>query len=160
MFAIAFVQVACSDNDIDNGVLDAPVAVAVTFNVTLTTTAQTPVCTAAGATATGTATVVVSADRSTITVTSLTVSGLSGPVTAAEIHVGAPGVSGPVIFSIGTNFAAPLHVTFTAANYPVNVPAGAPATFNDFVAQLLAGNVYITVFTAACPNGEIRAQLR
>ncbi len=71
---------------------------------------------------------------------SLTMTGLVGQ-TAAHIHVGPAGGSGPAA---------------------VTLPVG---SFNDAllqldsatVAQMLAGNAYINVHTSAYPGGELRA---
>jgi hypothetical protein len=129
-----------------------------TFNVTLAVANETPPCTQAGANATGTATVTVSADNTTVTVNA-TYSGLSGPATAAHIHYGTPAASGPVVLPFAQPLTSPVSETLTAANYVA--ASGAPADFPTFVTALRAGGAaYINFHTAACPPGEIRAELQ
>jgi hypothetical protein len=111
--------------------------------------APVPVVTAA----TGEGTAVVSADGSTITYI-VTYTGLSGPVTAAHIHLGAVGVSGGVILPL-TAGPSPMVGTLTATN--LNPSAG--ITFADAVAALRAGNTYFNLHTAANAAGEIRGQI-
>lgn len=150
---------ACDDDD-DEFPRDAPGIGAVTFSVTLAPSAEVPVCPAAGSTATGTTTVAIAADESSVTVQDLTFSGLSGPATAAHIHSGAPDVAGPIVFNLGTELQPPINATFTAADYPSQPPAGAPADYPSFILQMKTGGTYINVHTDACPMGEIRAQLQ
>ena len=72
------------------------------------------------------------------------VDGLSGPATAAHIHDGAPGVSGPV--SVGFNIPGP-------------VGSGQFQIDGNFTVMLESGNTYLNVHTAANPSGEIRGQV-
>jgi hypothetical protein len=76
--------------------------------------------------------------------------GLSSPATASHIHVGAPGVPGPVIVcfvpftpaaTAGTIIGGPL--PFPVANIP----------------DLLAGNTYFNIHDPIYPGGEVRGQL-
>ena len=75
----------------------------------------------------------------------LTFAKLTGPATAAHIHIGAKGKSGNVLISL----CAPCHsgVTGTAT---LNATA-----LNDFRKHLL----YVNVHTSKNPAGEIRGQL-
>jgi hypothetical protein len=66
--------------------------------------------------------------------------------TAAHIHDGLPGVSGPVIFPL---VGGPTVWT---------VPAGTVLT-DAQIGRLTAGAYYLNVHTTAAPNGEIRGQL-
>ncbi len=72
--------------------------------------------------------------------------GMAG--TMAHIHVGAPGVNGPVIIpltgSAGDTWA---------------VPAGAKLT-DEQMAAYKAGNLYVNIHTAEHKGGEIRTQLK
>lgn len=68
--------------------------------------------------------------------------------TAAHIHVGAPGVSGPVIVTL----------TKTQPGH-WSVPDGTKLTADQYE-SLKAGNLYVNVHSAAHAGGEIRAQLR
>ena len=132
--------------------VDAPVI----KNVALTSSDEVPVCAAAAQGSQGTANVVVSPDQSSITVT-VTYSGLSGPVTAAHVHAGKPGVAGPVVLPFSGDLSSPFTKTFTAADY-VAAP-GAPPDFPSFIQALKTGGAYVNVHTAACKPGEIRGQI-
>jgi hypothetical protein len=70
--------------------------------------------------------------------------GLTGPPTAAHVHVAATGVNGPIVFPLVIGAGT------LSANY-TPTPA-------DLV-NLRAGNWYVNVHTAANPGGEIRGQL-
>ena len=76
----------------------------------------------------------------------VTTSGMTG--TVAEIHQGAPGQNGPVIVSLiktdDHTWSIPIDTTLTDAQ-------------ND---AYWAGQLYVTVATAAHKDGEIRAQLK
>lgn len=76
---------------------------------------------------------------------SATFTGLSGAITAAHFHSGAPGVSGGVVQDLGTLISG-------------NTIVG-DVDPTAFLADLMAGNVYLNVHTALNPNGEIRGQL-
>jgi hypothetical protein len=147
--AIVLLAAACGGDDDGDGE---------TYSDDLTTEEEVPLCATAGADATGSSSVTVSDDGATISV-ELTFSGLSGPATAAHIHYGEEGVAGGVIFLLGMNPVSPVTASFTASNYPATPPAGAPAAFADFVADLQDGKTYINVHTAACMPGEIRGQI-
>lgn len=66
--------------------------------------------------------------------------------TAAHLHQGAAGTSGPVTVSLQTT------------SLPNYYTAKVPATGN-FVTQLLNSGIYVNVHTTANPGGEIRGQL-
>jgi hypothetical protein len=76
----------------------------------------------------------------------LSLSGLSGPATAAAIHLGQPGVTGPVAIPLCGPCAA-------VANGVVIVTA-------DQAFALAKGRAYVEVQTARSPQGEIRGQIR
>jgi len=65
---------------------------------------------------------------------------------AAHIHVGAPGVAGPIVFDLGDPSSSPFSASW---------PDPAPRDVED----LLAGNLYVNIHTAANPGGEIRGQI-
>lgn len=75
----------------------------------------------------------------------LTFSKLTGPATAAHIHLGAMGVSGNVLVPLCTPCKSPVTGTVTIS----------AAVKKDFSKHLL----YVNVHTAKNPNGEIRGQL-
>lgn len=95
-------------------------------------------------TATGTGSINVATDG--VVTGSVTTSGITG--TAAHIHQGAPGKSGPVVVPLtksGDNTWA--------------VPAGAKLT-PDQLKAYKAGELYVNVHTAANKDGEIRGQIK
>ncbi len=115
-------------------------------------------CDSAGAEAKGSATVTVAPDDASITVT-VNYSGLSGDVTAAHVHVGAAGTSGPVVLPFAAPFTSPFTKTFTATDY--KAAAGAPPDFAALVTALAAGGAfYVNLHTAACKPGEIRGEIQ
>src|SRR6476661_4150186 len=72
------------------------------------------------------------------------VSGLSGPATAAHFHSGEPGKNGGVAVPIA----------------PATSPLEGSATLTDAqAAELLAGEWYVNVHTDANKGGEIRGQV-
>ena len=75
----------------------------------------------------------------------LTFSHLSGPATAAHIHLGARGVSGPVLI--------PLCGPCTSA------VTGTTAVTAGQIADLKARKLYVNVHTSRNPGGEIRGQI-
>lgn len=75
--------------------------------------------------------------------------GLSGTITNAHFHLGAPGVSGGVEISI---------IGGLLGNRITGKIVGASLT-NDFVKKLLRGDLYINLHTTLNANGEIRGQV-
>ncbi len=70
---------------------------------------------------------------------------LSGVPTAAYLHLGAPGVNGPIVDSLnGSLNGNGLHIEVDPRTY---------------ITDLLAGNIYLSVYTTLNPNGEIRGQV-
>lgn len=72
--------------------------------------------------------------------------GLSGSIDAIHLHQGAMGSNGPVLADLSS---------FINGNTVV-----AELDPTAYLADLLAGNVYINLHTTANPNGEIRGQLK
>ena len=123
-----------------------------TYNVTMTGAQETP---PNGTKGTGTALFTMKGNKLTF---DLEVKELSGPPTAAHIHVGAPGVAGPPVFTF----------TLTSKNVTGHIAHGtidlamqaSPGVSGDSLEMLLNnGNAYVNVHTAANPNGEIRGQV-
>jgi hypothetical protein len=115
------------------------------FNATLNATSEVP---PNQSPATGTATVTLDPATNTIT-WSGTFSGLTGPATAAHIHGPAPvGKNAGVILWISTKGSA--------FNSPFQ---GTAQLTPEQAADLVAGNYYVNIHTAANPGGEVRGQL-
>jgi hypothetical protein len=79
----------------------------------------------------------------------MTVNGLSGPITGAHIHEGPVGVSGPISVDL---------VPFLSGNSLQATLTGATLASLD-KEDLFGGQYYINVHTAANPGGEIRGQI-
>jgi len=75
----------------------------------------------------------------------LTFAGLTGPATAAHIHLGAMGVSGNVLIPLCTPCKSPVTGTVTVST----------AVQKDFTKH----DLYVNVHTVKNPAGEIRGQL-
>lgn len=85
----------------------------------------------------------------------LEVSALSN-ITAAPIHSGAPGVNGPILFTLSPGpFASPLFGTPTASDFD----ASAGMTFAEAARAIREGRTYVNVHTEQHPDGEIRGHL-
>jgi hypothetical protein len=128
-----FIGVSCSNSD------DDPTPVIVSFNATLDGASEVP---ANASTATGTATLSYNKNTKIFTL-NLTYSGLTP--TMGHIHVGAAGVSGPVVFP------------FSSLMSPFSYTSVALTTAQEV--DLLANHYYVNLHTDAFPGGEIRGQL-
>lgn len=84
---------------------------------------------------------------------------LTGPITAAHLHLGQVGSNGPVVLDLGGSILGGVAVrgAFDATGLTGPLAGGA---FLDLVNQAAAGNVYVNIHTAAYPDGEIRGQLK
>jgi hypothetical protein len=109
--------------------------------VTLSRAEETPPVTTS---ATGTGTIKVNKDKSVSG--SINTQGMAG--TAAHIHTGAPGESGPPIITLTQGPDG----TWT-------VPAGSKLTDEQY-ASFKSGKLYVNVHSAEHKPGEIRAQLK
>jgi hypothetical protein len=83
----------------------------------------------------------------------ITVDGLSGSIAAAHFHRGAPGVPGPIVKTITTEFNGN-----TASGVWRSGVQTQPLT-PDLLKALLNGEIYLNVHTALNPAGEIRGQV-
>ena len=117
-----------------------------TFAANLTANQERP---ATGATALGTGTFRLTSAGLQFNVT---VDGLTGPITAAHFHNAATGVNGGVVRAFTGEFAGN-----TASG--LWSPADASPLTAALITQLLLGNIYVNVHTAANPGGEMRGQL-
>lgn len=87
----------------------------------------------------------------------LEVEGLSN-VLFAHIHVGPPGVNGPIIFNLATAPFTEVEGELTAADL-APAPAQGVADFADAIEIIESGGTYANVHTAAFPGGEVRGQI-
>ncbi len=97
--------------------------------------------------ASGEATITVNTDTGAIS-GSVSVSGLTGPATAAHVHAGGPGMAGPIVAGMESNADGSVWTVMEGA-----------ALDADAIALFEAGNLYINVHTEANAPGEIRGQL-
>lgn len=91
----------------------------------------------------------------------LTWTGLTGSATMAHIHIGAPGVNGPVVIPFFTTVmpaADSLSGTLTAADFSAD-PTDGVNTIADVATAIEDGDAYVNIHTAEYPGGEIRGQL-
>jgi hypothetical protein len=128
-----------------------------TFQVTLSAEQENPRCPDAGPTATGSATVIVGATD--VAVSNFTWSGLSGPATAAHIHLGMRGVSGSIVLSFPLNPTPGISKTFVATDYPNPPMPDQPASFSALLPVITGGGTYLNVHSSSCSGGEIRGQI-
>jgi CHRD domain-containing protein len=93
-------------------------------------------------------------DRETRTVTwKLVYRGLSGPATAAEIHLGRPGATGPVALALCGPRAGVGRISCRSGVHGV-------ATFSaKTISALQGGLTYVNVHTRRNQAGEIRGQI-
>jgi hypothetical protein len=109
--------------------------------VNLTGSEETPPVTTS---ATGAGSIRITADRSVTG--QIKTTGIEG--TAAHIHLGAPGESGPPIITL-----------VKGANGSWKIPAGAHLTDQQY-ASFKQGGLYVNVHSAEYKAGEIRSQLK
>lgn len=112
----------------------------ITFEATLNGDQETP---PVATSAIGTAVAVLSPNMDSLT---YYVSATGLTPTAAHFHTGAPGVGG----SVAVGLTASLAPNFYTAKIPVN---------STFINNLLNGDIYVNIHTAANPGGEIRGQM-
>jgi hypothetical protein len=111
------------------------------FSSTLTGAQEVPSVTTSGS-GTGVVSVDPATNQMRATIVTADING-----TQAHIHLGATGVTGPVVFSLVENGAGSGIWTTTAT-----ITA-------DQISQLTTGNYYFNVHTVAYPDGEIRGQI-
>ncbi len=144
-FTTALALAACgsdSDNDaVDPGTGGQPVS------VTLDAAQEIPAPTGVPAAASGSAEV--SVDANGVVSATLGVSNLTGAATAAHIHRGFAGATGPVLIGLSSDDGGS---TWT-------VPADARALSADEIGAFNRGELYFNVHTAANAPGEIRGQI-
>jgi hypothetical protein len=86
----------------------------------------------------------------------ISVSGLSGPISAAHFHNAPAGVPGPVVRNLTPDFAASPSGNAAVGTWK---STDAAALTRELVAALCAESIYANVHTEANGGGEIRGQL-
>lgn len=99
---------------------------------------------------TGTGSFVLNAARTELTF-DITVTGLSGAITAAHFHNAAAGLDGPIVRTITSSFSNTASGVWKLTDSEPLTPA--------LVAEIEAGRIYVNIHTAANPAGEIRGHL-
>lgn len=94
----------------------------------------------------GVASVRISATRDTAWVL-VSATDLSGPITAAHIHIAPEGINGPPIIDLTPSIKGNL-IEFRATNFT-----------KENLTNLLKGMMYVNLHTSQYPDGEIRGQL-
>ena len=94
----------------------------------------------------------------------LSAAGLSGPPTAAHIHVGASGAAGPVIVPLtvaagSSPGTATGEGTFDATGVKGKKADGSAMSLEDVLAAMRSGGAYVNVHTANNKPGEVRGQI-
>jgi hypothetical protein len=87
----------------------------------------------------------------------VTVHGLSGPATAAHIHVGKAGASGPPVYAFTINKVA--DGTLAEGSVDLTKEVGKGVSGDSLKVLLNDGSAYVNVHTAAHGGGEIRGQV-
>lgn len=143
------------------GATAAPASAQVyTFTATLTGAGETP-APGINTGAFGTSTVTVNMAARTITYR-VDVFNMPSGVTAAHIHVGAIGTTGPVI----VNFAPPVNAsndfsfsgTVSEGQFLLRPDLGIRSA-DDVLQTILGNNSYVNVHSSVNPGGEVRGQL-
>jgi hypothetical protein len=89
---------------------------------------------------------------------SVEVHDLSGPPTAAHIHVGASGVAGPPVYTIILK-SKDQSGTIADGSVELTKDVSSGVSGDSLKKLLTSGNAYVNVHTKNFPNGEIRGQL-
>jgi Cu/Zn superoxide dismutase len=104
--------------------------------------------------ATGTATLTLAGNQLRYMIT---VQGLSGPATAAHIHLGKVGISGPPVYTFTIKKIADGTLAEGSVDLTKDVSKGVSG--DSLKVLLNNGNAYVNVHTAAHGAGEIRGQV-
>jgi hypothetical protein len=133
-----------------------------TFGARLDSAHEVPPPNVGSATPTGTATFTRSGDTLQYRVSA---SGLTSPVTVAHIHLGQPGVAGPVIVPLSISpgsgeGTAQGEGTIDASQIKGKNPDGSPMTMNDLLKAMSSGDTYVNVHTQNNKPGEVRGEIR
>ena len=116
----------------------------VPFDATLNGAQQVPAVTT---TARGAASLVATADLDSLWY-DVVATGLSGTLDAAHLHMGSVGTAGAVVIDIADNIMGNRIQGWVTGT-----------DLSDNLVEMLEGNLYLNIHTAADPNGEIRGQV-
>ncbi len=86
---------------------------------------------------------------------------LSGPLTLAQIHFGAAGVNGGIVLDLLPDLVGPPATSGALVGQRQFVDLSAPLnkTAAQIEAALYAGQLYLNLYTATNPGGEVRSQI-
>ena len=99
-------------------------------------------------------------DAQTAATLSLQWAAITGSLTSAHIHLGAPGVGGPRLLEFATAGGSNGAISNVAWIFqPVTTATGTVLSVTDQVNALLAGNIYFNIHSTGFPGGEIRGQV-
>ena len=99
-------------------------------------------------------------DAQTEATLSLQWAAITGNLTAAHIHLGAPGIGGPRLLEFTTTGGSNGSISNVAwVLQPVTTATGTVLSVADQVNALLAGNIYFNIHSTGFPGGEIRGQV-
>jgi hypothetical protein len=81
-------------------------------------------------------------------------------VTAAHIHMGVPGVNGPVLVTLYSGGLIEGRFNGILAQGVISGQSLGEEAFEDLLEMIIAGETYVNVHTTEFPGGEIRGQIR
>lgn len=133
-----------------------------TFDARLDSQSEVPPPNVGSATPSGTATFTRSGDTLRYR---LSASGLTSPVTAAHIHLGGPGVAGPVIVPLSISpgpgeGTAQGEGTVDASQIKGKNPDGSTMSMDDLLKAMRTGATYVNIHTQNNKPGEVRGEIR
>ncbi len=81
--------------------------------------------------------------------------------TAAHIHAGSVGTTGPIVyfFDAGTTFSAVVNQSSLESQHQEHMGDIFPLGFDEFTSLLDTGSLYVDVHTPSHPGGEVRGQV-
>lgn len=92
------------------------------------------------------------------------VTGLSSPYTAAHIHLGGPGVAGPVVVALplsagSTDGTVDGEGTIQSSQITGKNPDGSTMSMDDLLNAMRSGRTYVNVHTENNKSGELRGPI-
>ena len=82
-------------------------------------------------------------------------------VTGGHIHNAPAGTNGPIVFFFDatTTFSAVVSESSLASQQSTHSGSITPISYENFLKELLSGNLYVNVHSTSWPGGEIRGQI-